>query len=78
MTTTLAARAPHARLADGELGILAFGGLAVRTREGSPDQAAVNRALILGGNGRRRLLVGRRRVDRGFHSVEGLRQLSWL
>jgi hypothetical protein len=76
MTTTLAARAPHARLADGELGILAFGGLAVRTRERSPDQAAVNGALVFGGNGRGRLLFRRRRFDRGFHSVERLRQLS--
>jgi hypothetical protein len=76
MTTTLAARSPHAWLADGELGILAFGRLAVRTRERSPDQAAVNGALVFGGNGRRRLLVCRRRVDRGFLSVEGLRQLS--
>jgi hypothetical protein len=76
MTTTLAARAPHAWLADSELGILAFGGLAVRAREGSPDQAAVNGTLVFGGNGRRRLLVGRRCVDRRFHSVEGLRQLS--
>jgi len=74
MTTTLAARAPHAWLADSELGILAFGSLAVRTRERSPDQAAVNGAVVLG-NGRGRLLFRRRRFDRGFHSVEGLWQL---
>jgi hypothetical protein len=75
MTTTLTARAPHPWLADGELGILAFRSLAVSTRERRPDEAAVNGAFVLGGNGCGRLLFRRRRFDRGFHSVEWLWQL---
>jgi hypothetical protein len=74
VTTTLAARAPHAWLADGELGILAFGNLAVRTRERCPDQAAMNRAVVVR-NGRGRLFFRRRRFGRGFHRVEGLWRL---
>jgi len=75
MTTTLAARPPHAWLADGELGILAFGRLAVGTGEGGPDQSTVNGTIVLNRTGRGRLLLRRRRFDRGFHSVEGLWQL---
>jgi hypothetical protein len=55
MATTLATRAPHAWLADGELGILAFGGLSVRTGKRSSDQAAVDGTFVLDGNGRGRL-----------------------
>jgi hypothetical protein len=71
MTTAFAARAPHAWLADGELRILAFGSLSVRTGERRPDQATVNRAFVLGRNGRGRLFFRRRRLGRGFHRVEG-------
>ena len=71
MTPALAARAPHAWLADGELGILAFGGLAVGTGEGGPDQATVNGTIVLNRTSRGRLLR-RRRLGRGFHSVEAL------
>jgi hypothetical protein len=70
VTTTLATRAPHAWLADGELGILALGGLAVRTRERRPDQATMNRAFVLDGNGRGILFFGRRCFRRGFHRLE--------
>jgi hypothetical protein len=72
MTTTLAARSPHAGLADGELRILAFGGLSVGTGESGPDQAAVNGTIVLSRTGRGRLLFRRRRFDRGFHRVEFL------
>jgi hypothetical protein len=72
MTTTLAARAPHAWLADGELRILAFGRLAVGTGEGGPDQATVNGTIVLNRTGRGRLFFRRRRLGRGFHSVEAL------
>jgi len=73
VTTTLATRAPHAWLADGELRILAFRGLAVRTRERRPDQATVNRAFVLDGSGM--LFFGRRCLRRGFDRLEGLWQL---
>jgi hypothetical protein len=75
VTTTLAAGAPHAWLANGELGILAFGSLAVRTRERRPDQAAVDRAFIVDRHGRGGLFLCRRGFSGGSHDVEGLRQL---
>jgi hypothetical protein len=49
MPPPLAAGTAHTRLADGELGFLAFRRLTLRTRQRGTDEAAVNRAFVVDG-----------------------------
>jgi hypothetical protein len=49
MPPPLAAGTAHTGLADGEVWLLAFRRLAVRTRQRSPNEAAVNRTFVVEG-----------------------------
>src|SRR5688572_26018147 len=75
---------PGARRADGEIGRLALGGLSLRTRQGGPDQRAMDGPLVAIAVGRRLgvgagVAIGRVGIcDRFRRRLEGLRLVEGL